>query len=108
METLEERKKAFEAKYRLDQETAFKIHARHDKLIGLWAAERMGLAGDEAAAYARGLIELGLLKSGDNAIFDKVLRDLRDHGIDITEAALHAEMDALLQAAHDSVVGERK
>ena len=65
MNGIDDREKGFEAKYRLDEETRFKITARRNKLLGLWAADRMGLSGDHAGDYAKEVVMAEFAKPGD-------------------------------------------
>lgn len=109
MTIFDDREKAFESKFRLDQEVAFKIGARRDRLLGLWAAERMGLAGDDAAAYARSVVEADFEKTaGDHPALTKVLRDLEAHGQRVSEAELHRHLDHLAEVAREQITAELK
>jgi hypothetical protein len=102
----EDREKAFEAKYRLDQETQFKVNVRRDKLLGLWVAEQIGLAGAEAEAYARSVVEADFEEPGDADVIRKVLKDLGDRGVAIDEERLHKQMDKLTAVAREQVLKE--
>ena len=75
-----DREKGFEAKYLHDQETQFKITARRNKLLGLWAAEQMGLSGADAEAYAKEVVVADFEEAGDDDVLRKVLGDLVDKG----------------------------
>ena len=65
MTTFEDREKGFERKFAHDEELKFKATARRNRLIGLWAADKMGLSGDEAQSYAREVIKADLAEPGD-------------------------------------------
>ena len=106
MTNLSEREKAFEAKYQLDQELAFKVHVRRNKLLGLWAAELMGLSKDEAAAYAKTVVEADFERPGDSDVLERVLKDLTARGIDMSEHRLRKEMERLLAVAKSEVMAE--
>lgn len=106
MTTFTDREKAFEAKYQRDQELAFKVNARRNKLLGLWAAELMGLPKDKAEAYAKDVIAADFQKPGDTDVLEKVLADLTGHGVDMSEHRLRKEMDELLQTAKKQVMTE--
>ena len=82
MTTFEDREKGFERKFAHDEELKFKATARRNKLIGLWAAEKMGLTGDEAQAYAREVIKADLAEPGDEDVFRKVRSDFDAKGVD--------------------------
>jgi hypothetical protein len=92
MTTFDKRKDAFESKFMLDQEQKFKAEVRRNKLLGLWAAERLGFEGDAAAAYARDVIAADFEEAGDNDVVRKVLADLRAKDGAITEQAIRAKM----------------
>jgi hypothetical protein len=88
MTTFEDREKAFENQYARDQEMQFKIVARRNRLLGQWAAKKMGLTDAEADAYARDVIRADFEEAGDGDVIRKLLGDLTTAGIDIDEAAL--------------------
>lgn len=106
MSAFEDREKAFEAKFKLDEETAFKVNARRDKLLGLWVAEHLGLTGQQAQVYARSVVYSDLADSHHDAMIAKVKSDLDRAGIHKTEAELRKEMDKLLAAARQQVTAE--
>jgi len=106
MTNLTEREKAFEAKYQHDQEIAFKVHARRNKLLGLWAAGLMGYEKDEAAAYARAVVEADFEKPGDSDVLQRVLKDLTKRGVEMSEHRVRKEMDRLLEVAKVEVMKE--
>lgn len=103
-----EREKGFEAKYHHDQETQFRIAARRNKLLGLWAAERMDIVGADADAYAKAVVIADFEEPGDGDVMRKVLGDLTAKGIEITERALRNEMDRLEAVARDQVLTEAR
>lgn len=106
MTTFDEREKAFEAKYRLDQELAFKVNVRRDKLLGLWVAEQMGFSQADAAAYAKSLVEADLAEPGDQDVVRKAMKDLHAHGSSLTEGELRKQMERLLSVAKAEVQNE--
>ena len=104
MTTFDSREAAFEKKFAHDSELQFRVNARRDKLIGLWAAERLGHTGEAAADYARSVIMSDLEEAGDEDIVRKLTADLAPHGIG--EAEVRAELllkgaDALRQLADE-------
>ena len=101
-----DREKGFEAKYQHDQETLFKITARRNKLLGLWAAEQMGLGGANADAYAKEVVIADFEEAGDDDVLRKVLGDLTDKGVGLDEKAVRKEMDALLATAREQIITE--
>ncbi len=100
----DEREKGFEAKYHHDQETQFKIGARRNKLLGLWAAELMNISGDEAAAYAREVVIADFEEAGDADVVRKVLADLAAKSVEMTEPRLRKEMDRLSGVAREQIL----
>lgn len=100
----DDREKSFEAKYKRDQETEFKVSARRNKLLGLWAAERFGLAAAEAEAYAREVVAADFDEPGDADVQRKVMADFRARGIEITEHQLRHRMDELMATAREQIL----
>lgn len=106
MALFDDREKAFEAKFQHDEELSFKITARRDKLLGLWVAAQLGLAGEAADSYAQSIVAADLSDSRHEAMIAKLHADLAAGGKDVTPEKLAAEMDRLLQVAHDQVTGD--
>jgi hypothetical protein len=88
MTTFDDRERAFEAQYARDQEMQFKIVARRNRLLGQWAAKKMGLTEAEADAYARDVIRADFEAAGDEDVIRKLLGDLTSAGIDMDESAI--------------------
>jgi hypothetical protein len=101
MTTFDERKDSFEKKFALDEEQKFRAEARRNRLLGLWAAEKLGKAGDEAAAYANQVIAADFERAGDGDVLDKVSRDLADAGI--SEQQVREKMLDLLSVAVEQI-----
>jgi hypothetical protein len=108
MTTFDEREKGFEAKYKLDQELAFKVNARRGKLLGLWAAAKMGLSGAEAQAYAKSVVEADFAQPGPDDIVRKLMADLAASGHGVSEEALQDEMDRQTALARQQIIAENK
>lgn len=94
-----DREKAFEAKFKQDQELRFKVFARRNKLLGMWAADLMGLAGDDAQAYAMDVVKSDFEAPGDDDVLQKVLADLVAKDVDMNEHRLRTHMDELVSEA---------
>ncbi len=103
MADFNEREKAFEAKFKLDEELRFKATARRNKLLGLWAAEKMGLNESEAEAYAKEVVKSDFQAPGDDDVLQKVLADLHGKDIEETERQLRKHMDELMEVAIEQV-----
>jgi hypothetical protein len=99
MSKFDEREKAFEGKYKMDQERAFKVNARRCKLVGLWAAEQMGITGEDAEAYAKEVVVSDFEKPGQDDVVEKVMADFGAKGLDISEHIVRVEMDRQYEEA---------
>ena len=97
MSTFDKREDGFEKKFALDEEQRFKAEARRNKLLGLWAAEKLGKSGDDAAAYARSVIEADFVEAGDGDVLRKVATDLAGAGV--SESDVRRKMDELMGIA---------
>lgn len=103
MTTFNERKKAEEAKYQHDQEFRFRVKVRRNKLLGLWAAEKMGLSEAEAEGYARDVVQSDFQRPGDSDVLEKVLADLRAQNVEMDEHRVRRQMERLLEVAREQV-----
>ena len=99
MAGFEDRKKAQESKFAHDQELVFKATARRNKLLGLWAAAKMGLSDAEAADYAASVVKADFEEAGDDDVFRKVKADLDAKGAGLSDHQIRREMDELMQTA---------
>lgn len=99
MTTFDKREDGFERKFALDEEQKFKAEARRNKLLGLWVAEKLGLAGDAAAAYAKDVVAADFEEAGDADVVRKVLGDLTAKGVAVTESELRVKMDEFFAQA---------
>ncbi|NJM50000.1 MAG: DUF1476 domain-containing protein [Sphingomonadales bacterium] len=99
MTTFDDRENAFENKFAHDQELQFKVTARRNKLIGLWAAEKMNLTQEEANSYAVSVVQADFEEAGDEDVIRKLLGDLTSAGVDIDDAAIRAALDEHMAAA---------
>ncbi|MCA1455436.1 DUF1476 domain-containing protein [Bradyrhizobium sp. BRP22] len=99
MTTFDKREEGFEKKFALDEEQKFKAEARRNKLLGIWAAEKLGLTGDAANTYAKEVVAADFEEAGDQDVLQKVLKDLTAKGEAITEGQIRAKMDELLVQA---------
>lgn len=105
-DSFKDREKAAEAKFQHDQETTFKAHARRNKLLGLWAADHLGLTGADAESYAKEVITADFEKPGDEDVLEKVYGDFQKKGVDISERLIRKEMDRFLQVALEQILHE--
>jgi hypothetical protein len=93
MRSFDDREKGFEAEYKRNQDLAFRVTARRNRLFGMWVAEKLGLPADQAEPYARTVVEADFEKPGDSDVIEKVQKDLTAKGIAMTEPQLRAELD---------------
>lgn len=103
MTTFDDREKGFETKYALDQEQEFKAMARRNKLLGLWAAEKMGLSAESAEQYASAVVRADFEQPGDEDVFRKVAGDLKGSGLTVSDSEIRSKMDELASVARDQI-----
>jgi hypothetical protein len=99
MTTFDKREEGFEKKFAHDEELRFKANARRNKMLGLWAAEKLGLSGDAANAYAKEVIMADFEEAGDDDVLKKVVKDLTAKGVATTEADVRRTMTDLMEKA---------
>lgn len=103
MSEFDKRKKGFEEKFAHDEELRFKANARRNKLLGLWAAEKMGISGPDAEAYAREVVLADFEEAGDQDVFRKIRKDFDDKGVDQSDHQIRRTMDELMALAVDQI-----
>lgn len=103
MSTFDDREKSFEKKFAHDAELQFKVEARRNKLLGLWAAGLLGKAGDDANAYAAEVVRSDFEEAGDEDVYRKVSGDLGDKA---DEATIRTQMAVLLNQAKQQIMAE--
>ncbi|MGI9390790.1 MAG: DUF1476 domain-containing protein [Boseongicola sp.] len=103
MTTFDDRENAFENKFAHDAEMQFKAEARRNKLLGLWAAELMGKAGDAADDYAKSVVKADFEEAGDDDVLRKVASDLGDLS---SEEDIRAKMTELMSTAKSQIMEE--
>jgi hypothetical protein len=99
MTTFDKREEGFEKKFAHDEEQRFRARARRDKMLGLWAAEKLGLTGVEAEAYANELVAVEIEKPGDDGIFRKIRRDFYEKAVNQSDHQIQRMMDELMTVA---------
>jgi hypothetical protein len=102
MTTFDDRERAFENMFARDQEMQFRIAARRNRLLGLWAAEKMGLTEVEADAYAKDVVRADFEEAGDEDVIRKLLGDLTSAGVDIDDGRIREALE------HKSVEARRQ
>jgi hypothetical protein len=104
--SFDKREKGFEAKWAHDEELRFKVFARRNKLLGLWAAAEMGITGHAAEAYAKEVVAAEFEKAGDEDVFLKVRRDFDGKGVALSDHMLRRKMEEFLDVAKHQIQGE--
>ncbi len=94
MTTFDDREQAFENKFAHDQEMAFRITARRNRLLGQWAAGMMKLTAEETDSYAKSVVQADFEEAGDEDVIRKLLGDLTSAGVEIDDAAIRAALEA--------------
>lgn len=108
MTTFEDRKKGFESKFAHDEELKFKATARRNKLLGLWAAEKLGLTGDEAQTYAKDVVLCDLEEPGEEDVFRKIRKDFDDKNVDQSDHQVRRTMGDKMAEAVAQIENEAK
>ncbi len=106
MTDFNDRERAEEAHFAHDEEMNFRIHARRNKLLGHWAAERMGLSSAETESYARAVVQADFEEAGDEDVVRKLLGDMTAAEVEVTEAEVRAALSAKLIEARRALMGE--
>ncbi len=106
MAQFDDREKAQEARFAHDGELRFKAEARRNRLLGMWAADRMGLTGDEAKAYASSVIAADFEEAGEEDVFRKVSGDLKAKDASISEDVIRQKMAQLTVIAREQIEAE--
>ncbi|MBR0780849.1 DUF1476 domain-containing protein [Bradyrhizobium iriomotense] len=99
MNEINKREEGFEKKFALDEEQKFKAEARRNRLLGLWAAENLGISGEAATAYAKEVVAADFEEAGDADVLRKIMADFAAKSVAVTEQAIRAKMSELLAVA---------
>lgn len=106
MTDFKDRERAEEAKFALDEDTAFRVAARRNRLLGEWAAGEMKLTPEETDAYRKAVVQADFEEAGDEDVIRKVLGDLTGAGCDTSEADIRAKLDEKAIEARRQLMGE--
>ena len=99
MTTFDKRQEGFEKQFAHDEALRFKANARRNKMLGLWAAEKLGLTGPDADAYASSVIAADFDEPGDEDVFRKLRKDFDDKGVAQSDHQIRRTMDELMEKA---------
>jgi hypothetical protein len=106
MTDFKDRQRGEEAKFAMDEDMAFRVAARRNRLLGHWAAEKMGLTSEETDAYAKEVIQADFEEAGDGDVIRKILGDLIAAGVDIDEAGVRAALEEKAVEARRQLMSE--
>jgi hypothetical protein len=106
MTSFADREKEFEARFKHDQELQFKVTARRNRLLGLWAAQHLGLLGDTAKAYAQEVVEAQLQPGGNKNVVGKLAADLGAKDPTFTAHRIRFELDHFAEQAKRQLMRE--
>jgi hypothetical protein len=99
MTTFDKRQEGFERKFAHDEELRFKAGARRNKLLGLWAAEKLGLSGAEADAYAKSVVMADFEEAGDDDVVRKIRKDFDAKNVEQSDHQIRRTMDEMMAKA---------
>ena len=103
MTTFDKREEGFEKQFAHDEELKFKATVRRDKLLGLWAAEKLGLTGPAAEAYAKEVVMADIESTGDHDMFGKIRKDLDAKGVSLSDHQIRRTIDELMARAINQI-----
>lgn len=104
--TFDKREDGFEAKYAHDQKMLFKATARRNRLVGLWAADLMGITGDEAESYAKEVIMADFKEPGDDDVIEKLKADFEKAGVDKSDHQITRTLEEMMAKAIKEIESE--
>jgi hypothetical protein len=104
----QDREKGFESKWAHDEEFHFKVIIRRNKLLGLWAAKEMGIAGADADEYAKAVAQVDFLEPGHEDVVRKIRHDFDAHKVAISDHVIRRQMEDLTKVAGEQLMGEGK
>ena len=108
MTTFNDREKSFEKKFAMDEELKFKAESRRNRLPGQWAAAKLGLSGAALDDYVKAVRKADLAQKGDDDVFQKIKKDLKDKGVSVADSELRKAMDDFLASAVQQLQEESK
>jgi hypothetical protein len=108
MTSFSDREKSCEKKFAMDEELKCRSEARRNKMLGQWAAEKLGLSGAAVDDYVKAVRKADLLEKGDEDVYRKIRKDLDDKGVRVSDAELRKAMADFLHTALEQIEGEGK
>ena len=108
MTSFNDREKSFEKKFVMDEELKFKAESRRNRLLGQWAAAKLGLSGAAVDDYVKAVRKADLAQKGDEDVFQKIKKDLADKGLSVPDGEVRKAMDEFLADAARQIQAEAK
>lgn len=103
MSGFDKRREGYESKFAHDQDLKFKATARRNKLLGLWAAEKLGISGEAADAYAKEVVKADFEEAGDDDVFRKIRKDFDAKAVAVSDHQIRREMEDLMVKAVEQI-----
>jgi hypothetical protein len=107
MTQFDDRERAFESKFAHDEQMNFRIVARRNRLVGEWAARKMGLSEEETASYAKDVVRADFEEAGDDDVIRKLVGDLTSAGVEIDESQIREALEHKLVEAKRQIITEQ-
>jgi len=107
-DTFRQREKGEERRFEMEQDVRFRAESRRSRMLGRWLAEKFGMTGKTAEAYAKEVVHSDLHKPGANDVVEKVMADIKARHLDVSEKQVRKELDRLYAIAHAEIVAESK
>jgi hypothetical protein len=107
MTQFDDRERAYEAKFARDEEMQFRIVARRNRLVGEWAARKMGLSQEETASYSKDVVRADFESAGDEDVIRKLLGDLTSAGVEVDEAQIREALGHKMIEARRQIIQEQ-
>ncbi len=106
MSGMDERRNTFENKFAHDEDLRFRAIARRNKMLGLWAAEKLGKTGEDAQAYAGEVVRADFEEAGDEDVIRKITADFSAASVNVSDAELRLQLLDLLEEAAKQISAE--
>lgn len=107
MTQFDDRERAYEAKFAHDEEMNFRIVARRNRLLGEWAARKMGLSDEETASYAKDVVRVDFESAGEDDVVRKLLGDLTAAGVELDESQIREALGHKMIEARRQIIQEQ-
>lgn len=108
MTTFDDREQAYEKKFALDQDLRFRAEARRNKLLGEWAAAKLGIMGAALSDYVKAVVRADLQEKGDEDVFRKIRKDFDEAGLSVPDAEIRSKLGEFLATAVNEIEGASK